>query len=80
MKENIPLLSPRHQAISEQERGHDEEELVLGAPEGVEDGAVEGVRQRVQPVARQPVRDDPALHGQRFVSEAVDWFSGRVGC
>lgn len=70
--QNIPLARPIHQRPRDHKRGHDVEELVLAAAERVEDGVVERVRQRVQPVVGQAVGDDAALFGQRLVPEAVD--------
>lgn len=71
----ILFFGPTHQGISQQQRRHDIEELVLAAAEHVEDGAVVRVRHGVQAVVGESVRDDPPLFGQRFVPETVDWCS-----
>lgn len=59
----ILFFGPTHQGISQQQRRHDIEELVLAAAEHVEDGAVVRVRHGVQAVVGESVRDDPRCLG-----------------
>lgn len=56
---SVPLNSPVHGGISDQERRSHVENLVTETTEGVEDGVVEGTGKRSLAVGREGVGSDP---------------------
>merc|ERR1711981_1554110 len=57
----VPLNRPLHRLVRNQQRQAPVQDLVAGAPKGVEDGGAEGSRQRVLAVLREAVGDDALL-------------------
>lgn len=60
-KKNSPLNRPLHGLVRNQQRQAPVQDLVAGATEGVEDGGVEGARERVLAVLREAVGYDALL-------------------
>lgn len=58
MSSSIPLNSPVHGSVGNQERGCDVEHLVPKTTEGIEDGSMAGTGQRTLAVRRERVTGD----------------------